>query len=398
VDLQGHNTPEFAEVRRVFAESFSSRGELGASVCVWYQGQVVADLWGGHIDTERRRSWQEDTLCTVFSSTKGLVALCFLVLAERGDFDFDDEVANYWPEFGEGGKDTISIRTLLNHRAGLVAIDEEITLEALRSDVEGVAAILAKQVLYWPAGQDQGYHGVSYGLYAAELFRRISGQSLGAFLAEFITGPLKADAHLGLGSEDEVRVSPIFPATTKEKLLGILPRLFFHRGTEGRVYRQVVLGKETAKAFRNPAELGPRGIDNFNRADVHAMELPWCNGIANARGLARVYAVLANGGELDGVKLVEEGSLLPLRERQSWSEQDRILRKPMGWSQGFIKEEKNMFSPNTESFGHPGAGGALGWCDPMNKLAIGYVPNKMSFHIRSPRARALASAVYRCIE
>ena len=139
------------------------------------------------------------------------------------------------------------------------------------------------------------------------------------------------------------------------------------------------------------------GIQNYNREDVHSLELPWCNGIANARGLARVYAALANGGEIDGVQLVKGESLNPVMERQSWSDNDRILRKPMGWSQGFLKEEANMFSPNNESFGHPGAGGALGWCDPLSKISIGYVPNKMSFHIRSPRARALASAVYRCI-
>ncbi len=358
----------------------------------------MADLWGGHIDKERSRAWEKDTISIVFSSTKGLAALCFLVLAESGAFSYDDPVAKYWPEFGEGGKETISIRTLLNHRSGLVAIDSPLTLEELRSDRQKVASILASQRPYWPAGEDQGYHGVTYGLYASELFQRICGMTLGTYLDEHIAGPLKADVHLGLAAENESRVSPIFPANTKEKLLGILPRLFFDRGTNGRVYRQVVLGKETAKAFRHPAELGPTGIQNYNRADVHALELAWCNGVANARGLARIYALLANGGELDGVQLVRKDSLLPLQERQSWSDQDRILRKPVGWSQGFLKEEMNMFSPNRESFGHPGAGGALGWCDPVNKLAIGYVPNKMSFHIRSPRARILAKAAYRCIE
>ncbi len=397
VEVHGHSTEKFAELRSVFEHSFAKREELGASLCVWHKGEKVADLWGGHLDAGKTREWQEDTMSIVFSSTKGLVALCFLLLAERGDFAYDDPVAKYWPDFGAAGKETISIRNLLNHRSGLIAVDEAITLDALQGDPEGVATKLAAQKTYWPAGEDQGYHGVTFGLYAGELFRRIAGQSLGSFLQEFVTGPLQADVYLGLPDEHASRVSSIFPATTAEKLFGVLPRLFFSRGTEGRVYRQVVLGKETAKAFANPAELGPTGIQNFNRADVHALELPWCNAIASARGLARVYAALANGGTIDGVELVQPSALRPLQDRQSWSEQDRILRKPLGWSQGFLKEERGMFSPNTESFGHPGAGGALGWCDPVNNISIGYVPNKMSFHIRSPRARSLASAVYRCL-
>lgn len=397
MELQGENTPEFAELRRVFGENFEKRGELGASLCVWHAGRKVVDLWGGHQDAKKTIAWQEDTINIVFSSTKGLVALCFLMLAERGDFSYEETVASYWPEFGEGDKESISIRTLLNHRSGLIAVDKPITLDSIGNDRGGVAAILAEQKPYWSSGEDQGYHGVTYGLYAGELFQRIAGVSLGSFLATEVAAPLQADVHLGLAAEHAARVGPIVPASTKDKLLGVLPRLIFDRGTEGRVYRQIVMGKETAKAFANPKELGPLGIQNFNRPDVHALELPWCNAIASARGLAKVYAALANGGELDGVRIAASESIRPVQERQSWSEQDRILRKPMGWSQGFVKEADNMFSPNRESFGHPGAGGALGWCDPIANLSIGYVPNKMSFHIRSPRARALAQAAYRCI-
>lgn len=398
MEIQGQHTPEFAELRRVFAENFEKRGELGASLCVWHEGRKVADLWGGHLDTERTRDWQEDTMSVVFSSTKGLVAVCFLVLADRGAFSYDEPVAKYWPEFASQDKGEITIRTLLNHRAGLVAIDEAITLQAIRENPESVAEILAEQKPYWPADSDQGYHGVTYGLYAAELFQRIAGKSIGSFLDEEIARPLGADVHLGLAAEHQQRVSTIYPANKRDLVFGILPRLFFHRGTEGRVYRQVALGKETSKAFANPAELGPSGMQNFNLPEVHALELAWANAVTNARGLARVYAALANGGSIDGVHLVSEESLQGVHKRQSWSEQDRILRKPVGWSQGFLKEETHMFSPNNESFGHPGAGGALGWCDPVAKLSIGYVPNKMAYHIRSPRARALAAAVYKCIE
>src|SRR5690606_18721433 len=141
-----------------------------------------------------------------------------------------------------------------------------------------------------------GYHGVTYGLYAAELFKRIAGESLGTFLAREVRGAIGAEVHLGLAAAEEARVSPIYPAGTGVLLTRMIPKMIFDRGTNGRVYRQVVMGRESAKAFGNPAELGPRGIKNFNTTRVHAMELPWGNAISNARGLARMYAALAAGG------------------------------------------------------------------------------------------------------
>lgn len=395
----GECRPTFEEVRRVFDSSFEAKRELGASLCVWHRGEKVIDLWGGYMDKARTRKWEQDTMCTMFSTTKGMVALCFLMLADRGAFDYDEPVAKYWPEFAAGGKEKITIRMLLNHRSGLVAIDEPIALDDFANRPEEVARIAAKQTPYWEPDTDQGYHGVTYGIYAAELFRRLAdGETLGLFLRREVAEPLGADVFIGLPASEEGRVSHSHPAGLGEFFFKMLPKLFFHRGTEGRVYRQVVLGKEAAKAFSNPRELGPKGISNFNTARVRAMELPWGNGITNARGLARVYAALAGGGSIDGHRLVSEEALKPLHETQSWSKRDRVLRKPQGWSQGFIKEAELMFSPNAESFGHPGAGGALGWCDPKEELAISYIPNKMAHHIRSPRARALTAAVYRCLE
>ncbi len=394
---QGECSTAFEEVRLAFEASFESKKELGASLCVWHHGEKVVDLWGGYVDKARTQAWERDTLCTMFSTTKGMVALCFLMLADRGVFDYDEAVAKYWPEFAANGKGEISIRTLLNHRSGLIALDEPISLDDLADRPDKVARIAAEQTPYWEPGTDQGYHGVTYGIYTAELFRRLAGESIGTFLRREVTEPLGADVYLGLPASEESRVSPIYPAGLGEILFKIVPKLLFHRGNEGRVYRQVVLGKEAAKAFSNPAELGPKGIANFNTAKVHGMELPWGNGISNARGLARIYAALAGDGSIDGHRLVSADALTPLRETQSWTKLDRVLRKPQGWTQGFVKEDEMMFSPNPESFGHPGAGGALGWCDPTEELSIAYIPNKMAHHIRSPRARALAAAIYRCV-
>lgn len=396
--IHGHCTPEFSELQRVFAENFEKHGELGASVCIWHRGNKVADLWAGHLDMARTTEWQEDTLCTIFSCTKGLVALCFLMLADKGSFSYDDTVASYWSEFAAEGKESVTIRTLLNHRAGLIGLDTAFTLDTLEQSPAQVAQIAALQKPHWPPGQDQGYHGVTYGIYAAELFSRIAGESLGTFLEREIRQTLDADVFLGLPTEEEERVCNIFPATTSDRIFKILPRLLFSRGTEGRVYRKVLFGGDSALAFKHPKDLGITGVQNFNLPRVHSMELPWGNGISNARGLAKVYSALASGGKTNGVRVVSKEAIDALQERQSWSNRDRVLCKPQGWSQGFAKEDTEIFSPNKVSFGHPGAGGALGWCDPSEELSIGYVPNKMAFHIRSPRARALVAAAYRCLE
>ncbi|MCA9629575.1 MAG: beta-lactamase family protein [Myxococcales bacterium] len=395
--LKGEVAPGFDAVRAVLDESFQSGEEWGAALCVSQAGRVVVDLWGGARDRERQIPWQPDTLSTGFSSTKGLVALCFLMLADRGRLDYDAPVASYWPEFAQRGKAEISVRCLLNHRAGLIGVSTPITLELIENQPERVSEILAEQVPSWIPDTNQGYHGVTYGLYAQELFKRVQGESLGSFMRREIAEPLGADVYLGLPEDLESRVARNYAATTRERVFHIVPQLLLSTN-EGRVFRQVVSGGDAARAFAHPAELGPRGIDNFNSRRVHALELPWANALLSARGLCRVYTALALGGAVDGVRLVKAETIGPVLERQSWSAQDRVLRKPLGWSQGFLKEELGMFSPNQTSFGHPGAGGSMGWCDPENQLAIAYVTNKMAYHIRSPRARRLSHTIYECLQ
>ncbi|MBL4634452.1 MAG: beta-lactamase family protein, partial [Kofleriaceae bacterium] len=223
-EIHGDNAPDFSEVQRIFAENFTKRGELGASVCIWHRGVKVVDLWAGHVDLARTTPWCEDTMSTIFSSTKGLVALCFLILSDRGEFSYDDTVAQYWPEFAANGKESISIRTLLNHRAGLIGIDSAFTLDTLRNNPERVAEFAGAQAPQWEPGQVQGYHGVTYGIYAAELFQRIAGESLGAFLDREVRKRLNADVFLGLPADEEARVSDIFPVSGSDRLFKILPR------------------------------------------------------------------------------------------------------------------------------------------------------------------------------
>jgi CubicO group peptidase (beta-lactamase class C family) len=393
--IDGVVAPGFEAVGQAFEENFKSRGELGASVCAYWRGQQVVHLWGGVADLPTQRPFTADTPSVVFSSTKGLAALCMLMLADRGQLNYDAPVVTYWPEFGRAGKERVTVRQLLNHRSGLNAIDQPLTLEDFLKD--RLSGALEAQAPLWEPGTDQGYCGVSFGPYVSELFRRVAGERLGAFFAREVAKPLNAQATIG--DPDALREPPatLYPIT-KRAALELLPKRLLARDVDGRVLRQFLTPRSTtARAFANPVQLGPRGIANFNNPNVQRLELAWAGGIATAQGLAKIYAALAAGGSLDGVKLVAPTSLTPIHQRQSWAF-DRVIRKPMGWSQGFLKDELHVFSQNTEAFGHPGAGGALGLADPVAELSIGYVPNAMAPYVRSPRALALCHALYRCLK
>lgn len=400
VSVSGDCAERFAPVRRAFLENFERRGERGASLCVWYQGERVVDLWGGQ--TAQGQAWEADSLTTLFSCTKGVAAMALLKLVERGALELDEPVSRYWPELGvpvegegaepsfEALRPSFSVRTLLNHRAGLVGLRQPLSLDELE-DPARVAQRLEREPLAWRPGERQGYHAITFGLLVAELFRRVAGEPLGGFISRELTGPLGADLYLGLPPEHDERCVEIIPNGPRELLTGIIPNLLVGQGNEGRFYRGALFGGPGKLAFGQPEALGARGLKNFNSPRVRRMELAWANAMGSARGLARLYQGLI-AGELVDLKLIE-----PLKERQSWREPDVVIRKPMGFSQGFVKEQTSLFSPHEEAFGHPGAGGALGWADPREGLAIGYVMNKMGYQVRSPRAIALCHAVYESI-
>lgn len=396
LNVHGSVHPGFEPVEAAFRENFERRGEVGAAVCAWYRGEKVVDLWGGLADRESERPWDEDTLTVIFSSTKGMVALCLLMLADRGKLDYDRPVSEYWPEFAARGKEGITIRTLLNHRAGLSAVDQPLSLEAWCNPAQ-VAPVLANQRPHWRPDSDQGYGAISTAVYAAELFRRIAGRSVGSFFADEVAGPLAADVYIGLPREHEPRVATLYPARLGFGNLRLIPEFITGRTVEGRLVRAMLRKRSLPRrAFGNP-DLGRRGVHAFNDPEVHRLEIPWAGGIATARGLAKTYAALAGGGALGEVHLCRPESIEPLKGRQSWSEHDQVLLKPLGFSQGFIKEGRHVFSPGEEAFGHSGMGGALGLADPDRDLALGYVMNRMDIRVRSPRCLALCHALYGCI-
>jgi CubicO group peptidase (beta-lactamase class C family) len=387
-EIQGTVAPGFELVRETFQASFRWGGEVGAAVHMIRRGEVVVDLWGGMADPITNRPWQKDTLGLAFSVTKGLAASCFSLLEDRGEVDLNRPVRDVWPELTSVGD--LSMRLLLSHRSGLVGLDQDLSLDDLH-DRDKVHAALVAQKPRWTPGTDQGYHAISFGLYAAELFRRLADTTIGQFLDVEFAGPLDADIHIGLDPKHNDRVARLIPAH-KARLLGnMIPRAMVGQAPEGLVARAVLTkGSDTQLAFSSPSVLGARGIENWRDKRVWPLELPWAGGFATAQGLARHYSGLLSGH-------VSDAAIRRVSQRVSWSERDRVMHKPMGFSQGFLKEGEAVFSPNPESFGHPGLGGALGWADPVTGVAIGYVMNHLSWRVRSPRALALCHALQRCL-
>lgn len=397
-DAAGEYADGYERLADAFARQLADGSQIGAALCVYRDGKPVVDLWGGLADREADRAWQRDTRIVVFSVTKGLAAMAFHLLADRGQFGWDEPVSVYWPGFAANGKESITIEMLLDHRAGLAALDVNLRLEECidARKRERVVKALENQSPAWVPGSSQGYHAQTFGLYASELFRRIAGEEIDVFLHRELLDPLESDARIGAGAELDEHVARLYPPPARERATNMFRALARQPGsTEAGVARAVLArGSLVRRAFGNPS--AGRDLAIYNDIPVRRSALTWASGTSTARGVARAYLPFANGGEHDGRRYFSASSIEPLMERRSWSARDEVLQKPIGWSRGFMKEEPHLFSPSTESFGHSGMGGALGWCDPARGLTFGYVMNRMDWKVRSPRAVALCRALYAC--
>ncbi len=381
--IHGSVDPRFAPVRDAFARNFAERGELGASFCAIVDGRTAVDLWGGFADPARERPWREDTLVMVHSATKGAAALCAHVLAARGSLDVDAPVARYWPEFAAAGKKRIPVRMLLNHRAGLAAIERSLRpREGL--DWKTVTSALAEQAPNWEPGTQHGYHAITFGWLVGEVVRRISGRSLGQFFRDEIAGPQGLDFWIGLPDSLEPRVARIEPPPAVDADDPFGAALLDHASL-------------TRRAFMNPSTMFFAGGADFARR-LRAAEIPAANGMANARGLAGLYAPLAQGGAL----LVDAETLARMTAVESEGP-DRILVYDTRFTQGFMKSvdggplHRARLGSDT-AFGHVGAGGSLGMADPTAGVAIGYAMNLMGPGLLlNERGQALVDAVYECL-
>ena len=362
--VHGKVEPGYEKVRDAFAQNFEDKGEVGAGFCLYVDGRPVVDIWGGVADASTGREWTEDTLQLVFSTTKGAAAMCAHVLVDRGELDLDAPVAKYWPEFAASGKEQVPVRMLLNHQAGLPAVDKKLSQEEILQ-VGPVVDALAEQAPFWKPGSQHGYHALTYGWLVGEIVRRVSGRSLGQFLRDEIADPLGLDLWIGLPAEHESRVAPLLnapPATDPAQIQQMM----------------AVMGPGTlggrALSMDGAFLLAGEEENAFNTRAVHASEMPAANGITTAASLARMYA--ASIGEVDGVRLFGDDTLASARAEQSRGA-DACLVVNTRFGLGFMLNDDEIPLLGDGSFGHAGAGGSLGFADPESGVAFGYVMNQM---------------------
>ena len=369
--IHGHCDPRFEAVRQIFAENLESGNDLGAGVAFTLHGEPVVDLWGGFLDLEHTQPWARDTLVNLYSTTKGMTAICAHQLIERGQLDVDAPVAEYWPEFAAAGKASIPVRQLLCHQAGLPAIRKPLETSVLY-DWEALTAALAEQEPWWEPGTRHGYHALTFGHLVGEVIRRVSGQSVGQFFRENVAQPLDADFQIGLPDKDHARTS-----TLHGRLIGGDPKASGSEIPEPlKAFMRDMADPTTMTggAFNNP-RIPP---DAVNSAEWRRAEIPAANGHGTARSLARIYGALACGGEIDGVRILDGKSIDRAIEVQADGPDAVLGGMPMRFGLGFMLRSPIMpLSPNPRAFGHPGAGGSIGMADPDAGVGFGYTPNKM---------------------
>ena len=381
VKIEGTCDPKFNRVKDVFAENFEKRGEVGAAAAVMLDGKSVVDIWAGHADRDKTRPWTRDTLVNVYSTTKGITAICAHRLADKGLLDIDAPVAKYWPEFAQAGKDKMPVRYLLSHRAGMAAVRKPLDDDALFK-WDKMTTALAEQEPWWEPGTKHGYHALTFGYLVGEVIRRITGKTPGTYLRDDLAGPLGLDLHIGLDAKNDARTGDMIAMPPPGP-------------GEPNLFAEVMKNPESVafKAFMNPPGGMRPGL--VNTREWRAAEIPAANGHTTARSLAKLYGVLARGGELDGVRVMSKEQVAKCSIEQS-SGPDALLVINTRFSLGFMMSQPGAsLGPNAKSFGHPGAGGSLGYADPEAKIGFGYTMNKMHASLLiDPRATALIEAVY----
>jgi CubicO group peptidase (beta-lactamase class C family) len=383
--VEGWTDPEFEPVRDAFVRNFEKGDEVGAAFAAYHRGRKVVDLWGGIANTETGAPWEEDTIVLVYSTTKGITAMCANRLAQEGRLDVNSPVARYWPEFEQAGKGDVTVADLLAHRAGLAWVDGTMsTADALAW--EPVIKALEAQKPSWEPGTAHGYHATTFGWLVGEVIRRVSGRSVGTYLRDEVTGPLGASFFIGLPDSEHHR-----PA----RLISFLDAL-----ASGQAVAEAPAGPgltemaELAKTYLAPGQplflaLGAPGgalsrQDIWNSPELWSAEIPAANGMCDARSLAALYASCIGDLELSGegsFRLLEDDQLDRALEQQTQGPDTVLLGLDLQWGLGFMLNRGMIADSGMggfRSFGHFGMGGSVGWGDPDAGLGMGYVMNRMS--------------------
>jgi CubicO group peptidase (beta-lactamase class C family) len=369
--VSGFTDNRFGAVADAFEANLASGADLGASFCATVEGETVVDLWGGWADEAKTRPWEKDTIVNVYSTTKTMTALCALILADRGELDFDAPVAKYWPEFAAAGKQDVKVSHLMAHSAGLSGWKEPIT-QADLYDWEKATALLAAQAPFWEPGTAPGYHGMTQGYLVGEVVRRITGRSLGTFFRQEVAEPLGSDFHIGFGAELDGRVAELIPPPAGGAIDDGAPS-------------ELMLNMAT-----NPP-VDPRAT---RTREWRAAEIPAAGGHGNARSIAEIHVILANGGVAKGKRFLSEAGCRKALEPQVEG-MDLVLGLQAKFGLGFGLPKVMLDLPNPNSMFWGGYGGSLILIDMDARTTFGYAMNRMGMTtMGDARAMAMANAMW----
>jgi len=377
-EIQGFSNTPFEKLVDVLSGTLDDGGDLGASVAITVEGELVADFWGGWSDASRTKPWERDTLVNVWSTTKTMTSLAALVLVDRGELDVHAPVSRYWPEFAQNGKEGVLVRHLMSHTSGVSGWEQPVVQEDIY-DWDKSTSMLAAQAPWWEPGSASGYHALNQGHLVGEVVRRISGRSLGKFFADEIAAPLGADFHIGLDAAHDGRVSPVIPP----------PPLPFDMSA-------MDVSSPVFKTFTGPAvDANYANTEAWRRAEIGA-----ANGHGNARSVARIQAVVANGGIVDGVRLLSPATIDTIFDVQA-DGTDLVLGVPLKFGIGYGLPQPDSF-PYLPQDGRlcfwGGWGGSMIIIDADRRMTISYMMNQMAAGIvGSPTATALITAVYAAV-
>jgi CubicO group peptidase (beta-lactamase class C family) len=370
-----------ARLSPLFRDNFESRGELGAAISIWQNGNPLLDLHGGFRDARHRDPWASDTLVLIWSATKGLGSACLLHVLQESKIDIEQRVAEFWPEFAQACKGSITFAQLLSHQAGLAALDRKVDV----LDYEAVIEALEKQKPNWPPGTEHGYHARTFGFLLDELVRRITETSVSEYWGEVFAKPLGLNLWIGLPEKENSRAATVYAAKTGKSPE---PKQFYvDLATSGTFARKV---------FTSPHRL--HTVSAMNKPDIRAQPIVSFSGIGSAHSLAKFYAMLANGGELDNRQFFSAKTIAWMTSTLS-DGIDRVFQIPTAFSAGFMKNSKQsqrpIFGRSPLSFGHPGAGGSHAFADPENRISFAYVMNQMEQSVLpNKKSLRLVDAIY----
>jgi CubicO group peptidase (beta-lactamase class C family) len=382
--VEGHVSREFETVREAFVENFERRHELGGACCVYHHGEKIVDLWGGTRNKETGEPWERDTMVVAHSATKGLAAMTLAIAHSRGWLDYEARVATYWPEFAQQGKETITVRQLLAHQAGLFAFNEPVDRNVV-ADLDRLAEVMARQKPAWEPGTRQAYHALTLGFYEGELLRRVDPRrrTLGQFFHDEVATPLDEEVYIRLPEEiPNSRLARLATPGRLAVLLGFPLRLALEgMNPRSNIYRALVV---------NP---GSSVYLDEHRVYARNLEVPSGNAVGTAQAIAHAYGVFATGGAL-GLRQETLDLLAAAAVPPTHGFYDECMKGDVQFSLGFMKSCPAFPFGSASSFGSPGAGGAMGFADPETGIGYGYVTSQMGTTLTGdPRDVALRDAL-----